>query len=84
MIDFRLLRKVFALPSERTLQQVVHSVAVYPGFNQSVIDALKIKLSSTLNNAKLIALCMDEMSIKEGLSLSYDGGRDVVEGFTTS
>ena len=52
---------------------------VYPGINDAVINTLQIKASTWPDSSKLCALVLDEMSIKS--SLSYDRGRDMVEGF---
>ena len=55
-------------------------VAVYPGFNQNIMDALKMKFANTPPNNKLVALVIDEMSIKEGVT--YDSGSDLLEGLS--
>jgi hypothetical protein len=47
--------------------------------NRAVLEAVKLKTSSWNNSQRVVALVMDEMSIKEGLS--YDSGQDLVEGF---
>ena len=79
---YRLLRRTFALPSVRTLRKVMNNIDIYPGFNAAILNALRLKLQSSPSAAKLVCIAMDEMSIKEGLS--YDGKRDLVEGFAES
>ena len=76
---YRLLGKVFALPSIQTLRSIVSKVEIYPGFNQNILHALKLKTSNLTATGKLVSLVIDEMSIKEGVS--HDVHRDVIEGF---
>ena len=76
---YRLLRKVLDLPSPKTLKMIMRNVGVYPGFNKQILAALKKKLSNAPVSHRVVSLVIDEMAIKEGLS--YDSGRDVVEGF---
>ena len=76
---YRLLKKVFSLPSIATLKRVMRRVKVYPGFNDAILEALRMKTQSLPASSKIVVLVIDEMAIKEGLS--YDQGRDVIEGF---
>ena len=57
----------------------MQQIHIYPGFSNSIISALHIKTQSMKSDAKLCAIMMDEMSIKE--SIAYNAGRDEVEGF---
>jgi hypothetical protein len=77
---YRILRKTFAMPSIQTLKRSMYNVKIYPGFNDTTMQALRMKTAPLPAPSKLVVLAMDEMAIKEGLS--YDSGRDVVEGFS--
>ena len=57
----------------------MRNIAVQPGFNDVVLNALEKKMAGTPDTAKLVALAIDEVSIKEGLT--YNSGRDIVEGY---
>ena len=76
---YRLLQQTFILPSVKTLKTVMDNVDIYPGFNKSIVSALKLKVQNLPEKGRLICLAMDEMAIKEGLA--YDPRRDLVEGF---
>ena len=76
---YRLLRKIFALPTVSTLNKIVQCVEVYPGFNEYVLHALKLKTAAMPASSKLVSVVLDEMAIKEGVT--YDRHRDYVEGF---
>ena len=76
---YRLLRKLFSLPTERTLRKHMEQIHIYPGFSNAIISALQINTQGMKSDAKLCAIVMDEMSIKE--SIAYNAGRDEVEGF---
>ena len=52
---------------------------IKPGFGESVLEALKVKVNAMDCRYKNVVLVFDEMSIKEGLL--YNVGRDVIEGF---
>ena len=77
---YRLLRTVFTLPSISTLKLLMRRVQIYPGINQPILDALKLKLANSPPLHKVVTLALDEMAIKE--ALSYDASQDAVEGFT--
>ena len=50
-----------------------------PGFNESVLEALKVKVTTMDVRDQNVAIVFNEMSIKQ--SLIYNTGKDVVEGF---
>ena len=50
-----------------------------PGFSESILEALQVKVNTMDIRDQNVALVFDEMSIKEGLT--YNTGRDIVEGF---
>lgn len=75
---YRLLKKIFVLPSVSTLRKAVRAVNIYPGFNESILNALKHKIQCMPANSELCSLVFDEMSIKE--KVAYNIERDEVEG----
>lgn len=77
---YRLLRRIFDLPSVATLKLAMKNIDVRPGFNDVILQALGKKLANRPTSAKIVTLVIDEMAIKEGLS--YDSGKDVIEGFS--
>ena len=52
---------------------------IKPGFSQSVLDALTLKVQAMHPTDRNVALVFDEISIKQ--SLVYNEGTDSVEGF---
>lgn len=75
---YRLLKKVFLLPSVATLRRIMRKISVYPGINHKVINALKAKVSNMPQNSNVCALIFDEMSLRE--EVVYNKERDEVEG----
>ena len=77
--SYRILRRVFFLPSVKTLKKTMLNLNIYPGFSDIILSALKKKVEKLPAASKLVCLAIDEMSIKEGLA--YDPRKDFVEGF---
>ena len=75
---YRMLSRLFILPSESTLRRAMQTVQIFPGFSQHILDALQKKVASMPENSNLCAVVFDEMSIKE--HVSYNVERDEVEG----
>ena len=63
----------------RTLLRDLQKMNIKPGFSESVIDALTLKVQAMDPIDHNVALVFDEMSIKQGLV--YNEGTDSVEGF---
>ena len=76
---YKLLSKLFTLPSKRTLQQSLQRTNVMPGFSDSIFAALKLKISEMDEKDRCVAVVFDEMSLKNGLV--YNHGFDKIEGF---
>ena len=76
---YKILGKIFKLPSKSTLHRVLQRTNVIPGFSEKVFDALKLKAATMTEDDKICTLIFDEMSLKTGLS--YTKGSDTVEGF---
>ena len=79
---YRLLQRIFDLPSVKTLKLAMKNIGVQPGFNNVIFEALEKKMSSQPETSKLVVLAIDEIALKEGLT--YDAGLDVVEGLCDS
>ena len=76
---YKLLSKLFALPSKRTIQCSLENTNVKPGLNDAVFDALQIKCNTMDDKDKCVALIFDEKSLKS--NLVYSHGLDKIEGF---
>ena len=76
---YKLLSKIFILPSRSTLQRSLQNTNISPGFNNTVLDALKLKVQSMNQKDRNVALMFDEMSLKS--AVVYNPGLDVNEGF---
>ena len=76
---YKLLSKLFALPSARTLQWSLQNTNILPGFNDSVFRALKTKIDAMNDKDRYVAVIFDEMVLKT--ALVYNHGLDKIEGF---
>lgn len=76
---YKLLRKIFILPSRSTIQASLQNTNISPGFNNLVFNALQLKVQSMDIKDKNVALVFDEMSLKS--ALVYNTGLDLIEGF---
>lgn len=76
---YKLIHKLFILPSIATLKRTMSKIAVYAGFNINILEALKAKLDTMPKGSELCLVAFDEMAIKE--SVVYNPERDEVEGF---
>ena len=79
---YRLLQRVFDLPSVKTLKLAMNKIGVQPGFNEKILEALEKKVSGLPDSSKIVVLAVDEVSIKEGIT--YDSGQDLIEGFAVN
>ena len=76
---YKILSQLFILPSKGTLLHHLRKMNMKPGFNESVFEALSLKVKAIDNRDCNVALVFDEMSIKQGLM--YNSGSDSIEGF---
>ena len=76
---YKLLQKLFVLPSKSTLQRILQNTEIEPGFNEKLFKALKVKSESMLPADRLCTLVFDEMTIKD--FLKYESGKDKIDGF---
>ncbi|KAI2647200.1 Transposable element P transposase [Labeo rohita] len=76
---YRLLCKVFSMPSVRTLQKTCQAVDFKTGFNTNILSTMRKAMETTKPIDKLCAIVTDEMSLKE--AVHYNEAADRVEGF---
>ena len=76
---YRLLRKLFLLPSKGTLLKILQQANIYPAYNSRVFEALQRKVTLMKANDRQCVLVFDEMAIKTVLSNNRIG--DYIEGF---
>lgn len=75
---YRILSKIFALPSISTLKRKLRRIEIYPGFNEKIIKALGEKIALMGNGSNLCTIVFDEMTLKK--FLEYHSLRDELEG----
>ena len=76
---YKVLKKIFRLPSKSTLQRSLQKTDIRPGFNTKILNAMEVKAKTMSSQDRLCALVLDEMSIKE--FAQYDRTHDTIEGF---
>lgn len=76
---YRLLSKLFALPSPSTLKKELASISLKPGINEILFEYLKKSADSIKDNDKFCILMFDEMSIFPHVSFNVRNGN--IEGF---
>ena len=76
---YKVLSRLFILPCEGTLLHDLRKMNINPGFSDSVLEALSMKVRAMDEMNHNVAIAFDEMSIKQGLM--YNPGTDRVEGF---
>ena len=76
---YKLLRKIFILPSRTTIQRSLQNTNISPGFNNTVFEALKLKVQAMNPKDRNVALVFDEMLLKS--SPVYNTGLDLIEEF---
>ena len=75
---YRILRKIFILPTERTLSNILQKLNIREGFHTCVLFALKVIAKGLPQLDRLVVICFDEISLKE--NISYDVSNDGLEG----
>ena len=78
---YRLLKKLFCLPSVSTLKKCMQKISISPGFHPLIFEALKQKVECFDANDKLCSLVFDEMVVKA--HLQYNSKSDKIDGFAT-
>ncbi|XP_045483518.1 uncharacterized protein LOC123688837 [Harmonia axyridis] len=76
---YNFFKKLFLLPSIRSLERITKDILYRPGLDNDVsYEALKIKTISLLEQDRHCLLCIDEMSLKA--NRFYNIGRDEIIG----
>ena len=76
---YKLLSRLFKLPSVSTLKRTLKRTNVQPGFNENLFSALQRKVQSFDLDNRQCVLVFDEMSLES--SLTYNSSADVIEGY---
>lgn len=64
---YKLLHKMFVLPSKRCLQKLLSAFTMKPGVNKDILENLKKHVQRMSEEKKLINLLFDEISLAPGL-----------------
>lgn len=64
---YNLLRKLFVLPSKRSLQKLLSALRVEPGINSHILENLKKTVSKLPIEKRLCTLLFDEVALSPGL-----------------
>ncbi|KAH9645946.1 hypothetical protein HF086_011408, partial [Spodoptera exigua] len=76
---YRLLRRMFALPSQSSLNKLLNKVPLKPGINRHIFKTLMKISDKQTEDDNLCILSFDEMSIRK--HLSYNESQDEIQGF---
>jgi len=76
---YRLLRKIFALPSRKVLMELLQRVPFDVGVNESIMASLQSAVAREAPSDRYCALMFDEMFLQCGLH--YDMKTDTIDGF---
>lgn len=76
---YRLLQKIFALPSRRTLSNVLRKIPLDTGINEVLFCSLKASCQNLDEKDRCCCIVFDEMSIQP--NLFFNEASDFVEGF---
>ena len=79
---YKMLRKVFVLPTTRSLSKWLENANVQPGFNEPVLELLTLKSKTLTQKDRLCTIVVDEMSLKE--LVTYNSRADIFEGFVNT
>ena len=74
---YKVLADVFSWPSVSTLKGTMHSVGTCPGFSETILEALKQKMTGD-RSGKLCVLAFDDVKLKE--EAVYNIEQDIIEG----
>lgn len=76
---YQLLRKIFAVPSRRTLTNLLTKIPFGTGINKAIMDSLSIKIESMKPLDRLCSVIFDEMNLDT--ILQFNRKHDIVDGF---
>lgn len=75
---YRLLQKLFNLPSVSTLKKIMKDINIHAGFSEPILQGLKNKVDTMNETDKICSIVFDEMTLKE--NLFYNSQLDSIEG----
>lgn len=78
---YRQLRQYIRLPSVSLLKKWLKSVDIKDGVCDNVINLLKSKAKVMPPASRLVTICLDEMSLKEGITYLANAKPDEIVGF---
>lgn len=76
---YKMLQKIFILPSKRTLSKFMRNVLVTPGLNANVMAHLKATVQKWDDKQKLCSIMFDEVALTP--HLTFVEAEDQIEGF---
>ena len=76
---YRLVSKLFYLPSKTSLLRWVSVLPRSPGLTEAAMNVIENKVEVMSDTGKICSLCMDETSLKT--NIFYDISKDEVIGF---
>ncbi|KAJ8706159.1 hypothetical protein PYW07_010936 [Mythimna separata] len=76
---YKLLEKMFVLPSKRSLQKLLSAFTIRPGINKDILENLKKLVLRMPEEKKLVNLLFDEVSLAPGLI--YNAFSNEIIGF---
>lgn len=76
---YRLLRRMFTLPCQSSLNKLLNRIPLKCGINEHIFTTLKKMSEKQSNEANICILSFDEMSIRR--HLWYDQRSDTIQGF---
>lgn len=77
--NYRFMRKIFMLPSKRTLGRHSAQLMFGTGVNPKIFELIKEKVKTLPETARYCSLSWDEISLKS--QLEYNVTRDEIDGF---
>lgn len=76
---YRFLQKIFALPSVKTLRNMLARIPLQTGINRELFNSLTERVKKLTDKEKFVNLLFDEVSLQAGLT--YDRRRDTIDSF---
>lgn len=76
---YRLLQKLFALPSRQSLGKLLQNITFGPGINVRIFEHLKQVVSNLQEKDRYCTVIFDEISLQVGLE--YSKHKETIEGF---
>ncbi|KAL0870915.1 hypothetical protein ABMA27_004745 [Loxostege sticticalis] len=77
--SYKFLRRIFILPSGRTINKLISNLKVDSGINSQIFRAIKTEVENWPEAKKYCSVIFDEVALEPGLS--YEKHRDKICGF---